>query len=79
MNMRVTLALLVTMSSVTLAAAQPKISPGDMAGRERERFIDSPAERFMKPGPYIEPPLVQVEPQFPPKHRSKRSQRRKRL
>lgn len=60
MSARVGLALLMTASGLSLAAAQSKISPSDMAGRERERFIESPAERFMKPGPYIAPPVVEL-------------------
>jgi hypothetical protein len=29
-----------------------------MPGRERERFTDSPVERFMRPGPFVAPPVV---------------------
>jgi hypothetical protein len=42
----------------SLAAAQPAIPPSAMPGRERERFTDSPVERFMKPGPQATPPAV---------------------
>lgn len=59
---RCCLALLMVTLSLTLATAQPKIAPGDMAGRERERFIDSPSDRFMKPGPYVAPPVVETAP-----------------
>lgn len=62
MSARCCLALLMMTSSLSLAAAQPKIAPGDTAGRERERFIDSPADRFMKPGPYEAPPVVETAP-----------------
>ena len=63
MSVRAFLALLTLASSLSLAAAQPKIPPGEMAGRERERFIESPAERFMKPGPYLAPPVVDQPPE----------------
>jgi hypothetical protein len=64
------LALLMLTAGISLAPAQ-KISPSDMAGRERERFIESPAERFMKPGPYIAPSVVDLPPKV-----SKRQARR---
>ena len=62
MSTRAILTLCGLLAGLSLAAAQPKISPGDMAGRERERFIDSPAERFMKSGPYLDPPVVSLPP-----------------
>jgi hypothetical protein len=68
---RAILTLCGLLAGLSLAAAQPKISPSDMAGRERERFIDSPAERFMKPGPYLDPPVVSL----PPPSRSARVRR----
>jgi hypothetical protein len=42
------------------AAAQPRIPPNAQAGRERERFIESPIERFLRPGPYVEPPVAEM-------------------
>jgi hypothetical protein len=33
----------------TAAGAAPNIPPGEMAGRERERFIPSPVDRFTDP------------------------------
>ena len=62
MSARALLALLIGASSLSLAAAQPRIPPSEMAGRERERFIESPNERFMKPGPYLAPPVVDQAP-----------------
>jgi hypothetical protein len=35
--------------------------PSETAGRERERFTDSPVEQFMKPGPHRVPPVVNTE------------------
>jgi hypothetical protein len=32
-----------------IAAAAPNIPPGDLPGRERERFIPSPVDRFTDP------------------------------
>jgi len=45
------------------AAAGPQPSSSSLPGRERERFTESPVERFMKPGPYQPPPVFQVWPQ----------------
>jgi hypothetical protein len=59
---RTVLTLCAVLSGASLASAQLRISPGDMAGRERERFIESPAERFMRPGPYVEPPVIEGAP-----------------
>jgi hypothetical protein len=53
--------LLHRMASILLAAgvssahAAPNVPPGDMPGRERERFTPSPLDRFMQPGPPAEP------------------------
>jgi hypothetical protein len=56
------MALAVTVSSLSLAGAQPTIPPNEMAGRERERFLESPVERFMRPGPYVAPEVVSKPP-----------------
>ena len=45
------------LSSLSLAQAQ-KIPNSELPGRERERFVDSPGDRFMKPGPYVAPSVV---------------------
>jgi hypothetical protein len=39
------------------AAAAPLVPSSELPGRERDRFTDSPVERFMRPGPF-EPPQV---------------------
>ena len=36
-------------AGMTAANAAPNIPPGEMAGRERERFIPSPVDRFTDP------------------------------
>jgi hypothetical protein len=46
-----------------------------MAGRERERFLQSPVERFMRPGAEVAPPVV--EKPRPRKRRAKHPPRRK--
>ena len=50
---RMALLLLVAGMAVANAAAAanaaPNIPPGEMAGRERERFIPSPVDRFTDP------------------------------
>jgi hypothetical protein len=55
---RAILALSAMVSSLSLAAAQTAIPPSEMPGRERDRFIESPLERFMRPGPFVQPPVV---------------------
>jgi hypothetical protein len=55
---RAALASAVLLFGVSLAAAQPRIPSSEMPGRERERFTDSPVERFMRPGPFVAPPVV---------------------
>jgi hypothetical protein len=61
--------------TLSLAAAQPVIPPNDMGGRERERFIESPVERFMKPGRHGTPEAVDRAPER--KRGTKRKPRRK--
>jgi hypothetical protein len=55
----VVLAFALLMSSLSLSGAQTTIPPNEMAGRERERFLQSPVERFMRPGPQFAPPVVE--------------------
>jgi hypothetical protein len=62
--------------SAPLAAAQPRIPPSEMPGRERERFTDSPVERFMRPGPQAAPPVVDTT--RPPRKPKKRTRHRTR-
>jgi hypothetical protein len=45
-------------SGASLAGAQPVIPPSELPGHERDRFIDSPVERFMKPTPRVRSPTV---------------------
>lgn len=53
------------------AAAQPKIPANELPGRERERFIETPLERFFRPGPFLLPPVVE-EPRRPRKPQKRR-------
>ena len=78
MNARLILALAMLAASPALAAAQPQISPSDMAGRERERFIDSPVERYMKPGPYVAPQVLDTAPSAQASRRSAAKPRKRR-
>jgi hypothetical protein len=41
--------LLLLIVGMTAGNAAPNIPPGEMAGRERERFIPSPVDRFTDP------------------------------
>jgi hypothetical protein len=45
-------------AGIGAAAAAPPLPSSEMPGRERERFTDSPVERFMRPGPYQTPQVV---------------------
>ena len=36
-------------AGMAVAVAAPNIPPGELAGRERERFIPSPVDRFTDP------------------------------
>jgi hypothetical protein len=38
-----------TIAGVVVATAAPNIPPGEMPGRERERFMPSPIDRFTDP------------------------------
>ncbi|HLH94964.1 MAG TPA: hypothetical protein VKW08_07590 [Xanthobacteraceae bacterium] len=48
--------LLVFASPIALAASP--VPSSEMPGRERDRFTQSPVERFMQPGPYQPPPVI---------------------
>jgi hypothetical protein len=49
-----------TIAGVVVANAAPNIPPGEMPGRERERFVPSPFDRFT--GPFASP--RQAEPLY---------------
>ena len=53
MSVRVLLTLALIVSGMSSAPAQPRIPSSEMPGRERERFVDSPFERYRKPQPQI--------------------------
>jgi hypothetical protein len=46
-------------AGISAAAAAPPIPSSVMPGRERERFIESPVERFMRPGPFLPPQVIE--------------------
>lgn len=67
---------------ISVAAAAPLIPPSELPGRERDRFTDSPVERFMRPGPYQSPQAIDPTIELPcdvrkPRHSKSRSARRK--
>jgi hypothetical protein len=76
---RVPMALLLliagTIAGVVVASAAPNIPPGEMPGRERERFMPSPIDRFTDPSasPRQAEPLYRWCDEKPPK-RTKRKQ-----
>jgi hypothetical protein len=78
--LRHAIAGLLLAAGLSVAAAAPLVPSSELPGRERERFTDSPVERFMRPGPF-EPPQV-IEPSAAPqcgkpRHSKSRSARRK--
>jgi hypothetical protein len=80
--LRHAIAGLLLAAGLSVAAAAPLVPSSELPGRERDRFTDSPVERFMRPGPF-EPPQV-IEPAAEPhcdlakpRHSKSRSARRK--
>jgi hypothetical protein len=68
-------------AGISVAVAAPAIPSSELPGRERDRFTDSPVERFMRPGPYQPPQVIgpTAEPQCDvrkPRHSKPRSARR---
>ena len=53
MSARLLLTVALVVSGLSAAPAQPRIPSSEMPGRERERFVDSPFERYRKPQPQI--------------------------
>jgi hypothetical protein len=64
-----------TIAGVASVDAAPNIPPGEMPGRERERFVPSPIDRFTDPSasPRQAEPLYRWCDEKPPK-RAKRKQ-----
>ncbi len=54
-----------TIAGVVVASAAPNTPPGERPGRERERFVPSPTDRFI--GPFVTGPFAsprQAEPLY---------------
>jgi hypothetical protein len=72
---RLRMAAMVLLAGLSAAVAGPNISPSELPGRERERFRESPVDRFMQPNPSDRPlwvtPEVRRPCQAPPGRRSK--------
>jgi hypothetical protein len=69
-------------AGISVAAAAPLLPSSELPGRERDRFTDSPVERFMRPGPYQAPQAIgpTIDPRcdvHKPRHLKSRSARRK--
>jgi hypothetical protein len=68
-------------TGISVAVAAPPLPSSVLPGRERERFMESPVERFMRPGPYQSPPLIEpTQPRcdaYTPRRPKSRSTRRK--
>jgi len=73
---RCRIAAVLLLAGVCIADAAPNIPSSELPGRERERFKESPVERFMQPTPQGTKPLIEWDCRTP--RRSKqRSARRK--
>lgn len=57
--LRTALAAVVLIGGAAVASAQTRIPASEMPGRERERFIESPLDRFFKPGPFEQPRVIE--------------------
>ena len=70
-------------AGISVAMAAPLIPSSELPGRERDRFTDSPVERFMRPGPFGTPQVIEptaAEPRcnvHKPRHSKPRSATRK--
>jgi hypothetical protein len=69
-------------ADISVATAASPVPSSVMPGRERDRFTDSPVERFMRPGPYQPPQVIgpSAEPQcdvHKPRHSKPRPASRK--
>jgi hypothetical protein len=51
---------LVLAASMSVAAAAPQIPSSELPGRERDRFTESPVEKFMRPGSQQPPPVIEI-------------------
>jgi hypothetical protein len=67
-----------TIVGLAVANAAPNVPPGEMPGRERERFLPSPVDRFTEPSasPRQAEPLFRWCDEKPTK-RTKRKQARR--
>jgi len=56
--LRPAIAGLLLAAGVCGAAPAPLVPANESPGRERDRFTDSPVERFMRPGPFELPQVI---------------------
>jgi hypothetical protein len=70
------IAAIVLVCGISFASAAPKISPSDMPGRERERFIDRPGFRDIAPRPPLLVPDSGVKPKSKRKCRARKKGKR---
>ena len=49
------------LAAISAADAAPNIPPSELPGRERQRFQDSPVDRFTQPGTQQQQPLWRQE------------------
>ena len=64
-------------AGMSVADAASNVPPSEQPGRERERFMPSPLDRFFQPNPPAEP-LIRRECEDPGATRSKQRSKRNR-
>ena len=75
---RVPMTSLLLIAGLAMANAAPNIPPGEMPGRERERFTPSPVDRFTDPfaSPRQADPLYRWCDEKPPKRAKRKRDKR---
>ena len=72
---RYRVAAMMLLAGISIATAAPSIPPSELPGRERERFRESPLDRFTQPNPPAAPlyeqPNARRDCQSRPARRSK--------
>jgi hypothetical protein len=77
---RVPMTSFLLIAGVLVASAAPNIPPGEMPGRERERFMPSPLDRFTDPSaaPRQAEPLYRWCDEKPQKRANRKQAKRER-
>jgi hypothetical protein len=74
--MRLVVTAILLLAGLSWADAAPRISPSDMPGRERQRFVDPPGFREVAPRPPLIVPDAGVKTKSKRKCRARKGKRR---